>query len=81
MSNPLEKEFQYYLDHQDELVKEYNGKFIVIKDGMVLGAYDDELLAIRTTSKDHKLGTFFVQKCEPGSGSYTQTYHSRVSFG
>jgi len=76
----LEKEFKYYLDHQGELVKKFNGKFIVIKDCTVLGAYDDELQAIEITQKDHELGTFLVQKCEPGSDSYTQTFHSRVVF-
>ncbi len=76
----LEKEFKYYLDNQNELVKKFNGKFIVIKDQEVLGAYNSEIEAIETTSKQHQLGTFLVQKCEPGSESYTQTYHSRVAF-
>ena len=77
--NELEKEFKYYLEHQEELVKEYNGKFIVIKDGKVIGAFDSEFEAISKTSEQHELGTFLVQKCEPGSESYTQTYHSRVA--
>jgi hypothetical protein len=76
----LEKEFNYYLEHQEELVKKYNGKFLVIKDCNVIGAYDSELEAVEKTTKEHELGTFLVQKCEPGSESYTQTYHSRVAF-
>ncbi len=76
----LEKEFNYYLEYQDELVKKYNGKFIVIKNCEVIGAFDSELEAVEKTAKKHELGTFLVQKCEPGSESYTQTYHSRVSF-
>ncbi len=75
----LEKEFKYYIDHQAELVEKYNGKFIVVKDCKVIGAFDSELEAINTTSEQHELGTFLVQKCEPGSESYTQTYHSRVA--
>jgi 3-methyladenine DNA glycosylase AlkD len=80
MNKTLEKEFKYYLDHQDELVEKYNGKFVVIRGCNVLGAYDTELEAIKKTSEEHELGTFLVQKCEPGSESYTQTYHSRVAF-
>ena len=80
MAQPLEREFNYYLQHQDDLVAKYNGKFVVIKDDKVLGAYDNELEAVEKTSKDHKLGTFLVQKCEPGTESYTQTFHSRVAF-
>ena len=75
----LEKEFKYYIDHQVELVEKYNGKFIVIRDCKVIGAFDSELEAINTTSEQYELGTFLVQKCEPGSESYTQTYHSRVA--
>lgn len=80
MDKPLEKEFKYYIKHQDELVKQYNGKFIVIKNRKVIGEYDSELEAIKETTKEHELGTFLIQKCEPGSKSYTQTYHSRVAF-
>jgi len=80
MMEKLEKEFKYYLEHQDELVKKYNGKFIVIKNREVIGAFDSELEAIEKTAEKHELGTFLVQKCEPGSESYTQTYHSRVTF-
>lgn len=80
MSEALKKEFNYYLKHQDELVKKYNGKFIVIKGTKVLGAYDTELEAVQETSKTKELGTFLVQKCESGNESYTQVYHSRVAF-
>jgi predicted aspartyl protease len=80
MTEQLKKEFQYYLENQAELVKQYNGKFIVIKDNKVIGTYDSELEAVTETSKQHELGTFLVQKCEPGTSSYTQTYHSRAMF-
>ncbi len=76
----LEKEFNYYLEHQDELVKKYNGKFIVIKDCHVIGVFDSELEAIEKTAEQHELGTFLVQNVAPGSESYTQTYHSRAAF-
>ncbi len=75
----LEEEFNYYLQNQDKLVEMYKGKYVVIKNSNVLGAFDTETEAIREISKTHELGTFLVQKCEPGSASYTQTYHSRVA--
>lgn len=80
MVEKLEKEFKYYLEHQDELVKKYNGKFIVIKNCEVIGVFDSELEAVNKTAEKYELGTFLVQKCEPGTESYTQTYHSRVLF-
>lgn len=79
-ARPLEKEFKYYLDNQKKLVEQYDGRFIVIKNDKVIGVYDTELDAIEETSKKEKLGTFLVQKCEPGKDNYTQMYHSRVAF-
>lgn len=76
----LEKEFKYYIKNQDELVKKYKGKFIVIKEEKVLGAYNSEIEAVEKTSKVEELGTFLVQKCESGENSYTQSFHSRVIF-
>lgn len=80
VKSQLQKEFQYYLEHQDELVQEYNGKVLVIKDQQVVGVFDSELQAVKETCKKYALGTFLVQKCEPGRESYTQTFHSRVAF-
>jgi hypothetical protein len=72
----LEKEFQYYLDHQDELVKQFNNKFIVIKDGNVIGHYDNKDDAYFETQKEHDLGSFLIQYCSPGNMAYTQNFYS-----
>lgn len=80
MSVDLKKEFDYYLEHQDELLKKFNGRFIVIKDNNVIGDYSSQLEAFNETKKVHKLGTFLIQFCSPGKSAYTQTFHSRVSF-
>lgn len=76
----LEKEFKFYLDNQEKLVREYNGKHIVIKDDAVIGAYDSNSEAYFETIKKHELGTFLIQLCSPGKEGYSQTYHSRVTF-
>ena len=80
MSKPLEKEFHWYLTHQDDLVKKYDRRVIVIKNQTVIGDFKNEFEAIEKTSKSEELGTFLVQLCKPGTDSYTQTFHSRVSF-
>lgn len=79
-SSPLKDEFQFYLDHQSELVKKYEGQVVVIKGGRILGAYADELMAITETQKSEELGTFLVQKVSKGDQDYTETFHSRVVF-
>lgn len=76
----LKKEFNYYLTHQKELIGKYKGRFIVIKGEEIIGDYKSELEAVEETSKQYELGTFLVQKCEPGSDDYTYTFHSRVAF-
>ena len=78
INNQLLKEFRFYLDHQDEMVAKYNGKVIVITNGEVLGAYDNQLTALTETQKLHKLGSFLVQKVSPGKDDYTQTFHARI---
>ncbi len=76
----LVDQFDFYLKNQEELLKEYEGKFIVIKDCKVIGAYDSEAEAIQETTRHHKLGTFIVQECQPGSDAHTQVFHSRAAF-
>lgn len=80
MESPLKREFEYYLANQDALIAKYNGKVVAIKDQKVLGAYADEATAVAETQRHHALGTFLVQRVEPGTGAYTQTFHSRVAF-
>lgn len=78
--SPLKAEFKYYVSHQKEMVEQYNGKVIVIKDQKVIGVHDTEAEALADALKKHKLGTFLVQKVEPGTSGYTQVFHSRVAF-
>lgn len=80
MESPLKREFDYYLAHQDELVKAHNGRFVVIRNEKVIGVYDSQTEAIAETQKTFELGTFLVQKVAPGDAAYTQTFHSRVAF-
>jgi ABC-type phosphate/phosphonate transport system ATPase subunit len=76
----LEKEFKYYLDHQGELVKKYNNRFVAIADGKVVGDYDTFEQALFKTAEKYEPGTFLVQECTEGEEAYTQKFHSRVYF-
>ncbi|MGR3911618.1 DUF5678 domain-containing protein, partial [Burkholderia sp. SR8] len=80
MTTNLRDEFEYYLKHQTDLVSQYSGKVVAIKDQKVIGVFDDEIKAVTETQKTFPLGTFLVQRVEPGAQNYTQTYHSRVEF-
>ena len=76
----LEKEFQYYIDNQETLVKKYAGKVLAIKGGVILGAFDSEIQAVKFLAPDHKLGSYLLQRCLDGKESYTRVFHSRVVF-
>lgn len=76
----LEKEFKYYLDNQEKLVKEYEGKHLVIVGKEVVGIFNSDEEAFFESEKKYKSGTFLIQFCELGDSSYTQSFHSRVSF-
>ncbi len=78
--NNLQKQLEYFKSHQEELVKKYEGKFLVIKDQEVQGVYDTEMEAYTNAKKKFELGSFLIQQCLPGQESYTQTFHSRVAF-
>lgn len=75
----LDKEFRYYLDNQNDLVKKYKGKFIVIINEKVVGSYDSHGEAYETAIKSYELGSFLIQHCLPGEESYSHTFYSRVS--
>lgn len=74
----LEKEFKYYLDHQEDLIKKYKGRYIVIRNDEVIGDYSTESDAYEQSKKKYKVGSFLIQLCSPGKSDYTSTFHSRV---
>ena len=76
----LHDEFEYYLAHQAELAAKYQGRYIVIKDGKVLGEYETAEAAVRATARAHEPGTFLVQCCDADPESTKVTFHSRVRF-
>jgi hypothetical protein len=64
-------ELNYFINHQDELVRLYRDKFLVLKGEGVVGAYSSALEAYLEAQKSHPLGTFMIQQCTPGSEAYT----------
>ena len=76
----LEKEFKYFIDHQDELVQKYNNRFLVIIGENVVGDYDDYEQAYFESIKKYELGTFLIQLCGEGEDVYTETFHTGVIF-
>jgi hypothetical protein len=78
MSKLLEQEFDFFLQHKEELFQQYPFKYISIKDKKIIGVYNDLAEAINETKKTYALGTFLVQFCDVNVNAYTATFHSRV---
>lgn len=77
----LKKEFEWYLENQDELVKKYNGMYLVISGKKVLFASEDKKIAYNNGDKLAGLGNYILQRCTPGDEAYSITYHThRVRF-
>jgi hypothetical protein len=72
------EELDFFISNQEALVKEFQGKFLVLKGKKVLGVYPDALSACIEAQKEHPLGTFMIQPCMPGPEAYTVTITSTV---
>jgi len=75
----LKDEFAWYLEHQAELVAQYDGRVLVIQAHKVVGDYSSELEAMQAQHNQREPGTYLIQRCSPGDSDYTVTYHSRVA--
>lgn len=76
----LKEEYNYYIENQEALKKDYLGKFLVIKNKMIMGSYLSLEEALVNALKTEKAGTFLVQLCDEDEQIPTQTFHSRVYF-
>lgn len=76
----LEKEYKYYQTNKTDLLKQFQGEFIVIKNNKVIGNYVDKITAINeTVNKKHlKMGSFLVQHVLPSQSEPVQRFCSRV---
>jgi len=69
----FDRELKYFIDHQDTLVAQYQGKTLVIRGESVEGAYASPLEAYLAAQEKYPAGTFMIQPCEPGPSAYTVT--------
>ena len=77
----IEALFNYYLEHQVELVKEYDGKYLIITSEGVVGAYDSLNEGYELALKTYGKGNFMLQLCSEGEKDYSQRFYtSRVVF-
>lgn len=76
----FQDELAFFISHQDELVKKYEGRILAIRGTELLGVYNDALHAYLETAKKYEPGTFIIQPCQSGPEAYTVTISPVLSF-
>ena len=76
MTNALQEDFTYYRENQEEFVRNFDGRVVVIKNRNILGDFESQLEAVTEISKDHEKGTFLVQRVSHGDEAYTMRFFS-----
>ena len=75
----LDREYEFYKANKESLLLKYEGEFIVIVGEKIVGSFDTRGEAIDGAAKDHKPGTFLIQKvCKEEEVIY---FRSRVAIG
>lgn len=76
----LEKEFDYFIAHKDEIIKNYTNKYVVIVGETLVDVYDSKEIAYIESSKKYELGSFLIKYCDFNEESYIQSFNSRAIF-
>ena len=75
----LEEDFEYYDAHQEEIVENNLGKWVVIKNLRVRGYFETEDAALEAM-KHEELGTFLVKLCQNPGEDIVNYYNEAVAF-
>ena len=62
----LDTERQYFADHREELLRLHPGKFVVIKERQVLGAFDTIEDALGAGAREFGMSSFLVRRTRKG---------------
>ena len=74
----ISKEYDFYMQNKDVLQKDYDNKYIALKDFKVITSSDSRLKVIEfMLEHDYKLGEFLVQLVSDTSDAVYRVY-SRV---
>jgi hypothetical protein len=59
----LAQDYRYFLDNQEEFIRNYTNKFIVLKEKAIIGVYNSNSEAHNETLKNEVAGSFLIQHC------------------
>jgi hypothetical protein len=67
------QELNFFIRNQEDLVRKYQGKALVIQGDTLRAVFDTPLEAYLHLERDHQLGKAMIQLCQPGPEAYTAT--------
>ena len=77
----IDENYSWFKSQLPELVKDYEGQYVVIKDCKVIASYPTFDEAFIETNKNEAAGTYIIQLCSQNEEKTARTYHTlRVSF-
>ena len=80
MDNSAEN-YHWFESKLPELVKKYEGRYVVVKNCEILSDYGTFEEAFTETIKTETLGTFIIQLCSEDKAKTVQTYYTmKVKF-
>ena len=74
----LEREYKYYQNNKNNIIKKYKGQFVVIKASQIVGDYSSREEALKESVKEYKLGEFLIQEVSDKKDEQIQRFYSRV---
>ncbi len=80
MIKNLSENYNYFMDHLDEIVQGHIGESVLIYDGNIIGYFSSDLAGYREGMKRYSPGSFLLGKCLPKKEDYVQHFHSGVTF-
>lgn len=73
----IKKQYIYFLDNKDSLIKKYPGKILVISDNFEVYAFDSKEDAYTFGVKTFGFGNMLNQKCRESAISKVRKFHSK----
>lgn len=69
--NNKNEDFEWFVEHYDELYEKYGVSYIAIRDKIILGVYKTIQDGLNDLLKNFQMGEFILQFCNGDESGYT----------
>lgn len=72
--------FQWFLEHYDEIYRRHGECHVAIKDRAIIGVYHSSVEAYQKTCETEVPGSFSIQYCNGDESGYTAYFANPIMF-